>query len=258
MDIFNVSLGGLTIEMKSRFDYLKLFCHEYLCEDQKPDFSVSATDEKIDELRESNPEMADCFLERDAIFAEIVSKLPYYNRMMLHGACITYNGKGYLFTAHSGTGKSTHISLWKRYLGDSVGIVNGDKPIFEMRPNGTIHAYDTPWCGKEGWNEFKSADVAGICFLQQGAENKIRPVDPEEAISLMLQQMFHPYETESTLLMLEFLSRMLEKLPMYLLECDMSEKAVKTSFEALTGEKYHKAERETTLDEINRLWRMPK
>ncbi|MCD7771301.1 MAG: hypothetical protein LUH23_04370 [Oscillospiraceae bacterium] len=257
MDVFSVRLADLTVEIKSRFDYLRWFCRDYLTDSRTPDFSVYAEDSRLDELREYSPDMRDEFLERDAIYSAIASKLPYYDRVALHGACITYKDKAYLFTAASGTGKSTHIGLWKRYLGDDVGIVNGDKPIFHVKPDGTIRAYDTPWCGKEGWNQMKNADMAGICFVRRGEENTIRPVDPGDAISLMLRQMFHPYEEEATGLMLDLFDEILSRLPLYLLECDISEEAVKTSFEALTGEKYHRSDKETTSEEINKQWRMP-
>ncbi|MCD7822995.1 MAG: hypothetical protein LUG86_03100 [Oscillospiraceae bacterium] len=262
MDTFNVEFSGLTIEIKTRYEYMRWFCRNYLSETKTPDFSIYAEDSKLAELREYNPEMRDEYLERDALYSVLSSKLPYYDRVIIHGACISYKGRGYLFTAASGTGKSTHISLWKRYLGDDVGIVNGDKPIFHIKPDGSITAYDTPWCGKESWNRKHSAEMAGICFIrrleEEGGENRIRPVDPDEAIALMLRQMFHPYYEEATGLMLELFGEIISRLPMYLLECDISEEAVRTSFEALTGEKYHRSEKETTIEEINRLWRMPK
>ena len=256
MDIFNIKLSDLTIEVRSRFDYCRHFCCDYLTDKDIPDFSVYAEDDRLDELRTYSPEMPDEYLERDAIYSAIASKLPYHDRVALHGACISYKDKAYLFTAASGTGKSTHIGLWKRYLGDDVGIINGDKPIFHVRDDGSIRAYDTPWCGKEGWNQMKSANMAGICFLKRGEKNKIRPMEPDEAISLMLRQMFHPYEEESTGLMLGLFDEILSRLPLWLLECDISEEAVKLSFEALTGEKYVRSDKETSYEEINKMWRM--
>ncbi len=256
MDVFNIELAGLTIEVNSRFDYCRRFCHDYLTDNKTPDFSVYAEDKLIDELRSYTLDIRDEFLERDAIYSAIASKLPHHNRVALHGACISYRDKAYLFTAASGTGKSTHVGLWKRYLGEDVGIINGDKPIFHVKDDGSVRAYDTPWCGKEGWNRKQSADMAGICFLRRGEKNRIRPIEPDEAVSLMLRQMFHPYEEEATELMLGLFDEILSRLPMYLLECDISEEAVKLSFEALTGEKYIRSEKETSYEEINKLWRM--
>ncbi|MCD8049616.1 MAG: hypothetical protein LUG52_08480 [Clostridia bacterium] len=258
MDTFNIELAGLPIEIKSRYDYCRRFCRDYLT-DNKPVFSVCADDERLAELREYSPDMRDEFLERDAIYSVLASKLPFYNRVVLHGACISHKGKGILFTAASGTGKSTHIGLWKRYIGADVDIVNGDKPIFHIEDD-KITAYDTPWCGKEGWNRKHSAPMGAICFLRRTEDgaNHIRKIDPEEAISLMLRQMFHPYEPDATELMLDLFDKMLESLPMYLLACDISEDAVRCSFEALTGETYISRGIQTAPDEINKIWRMPR
>lgn len=262
MDVFNIELAEMPMEIKSRYNYCRWFCRDYLT-DRAPVFSVYAEDNRMAELREYSPDMRDEFLERDCIYSAIASNLPYYNRVTLHGACISYRGKGYLFTAASGTGKSTHIGLWKQYIGAEVDIVNGDKPIFHIEAEGThtkITAYDTPWCGKEGWNRKHSAEMAAICFIRrtEDGKNHIRMVDPDEAISLMLRQMFHPYEPEATGLMLELFSKMIESLPLYLLECDISEEAVACSFEALTGEKYSGRGILTAPEEIDQLWRMPR
>ncbi|MCD8119421.1 MAG: hypothetical protein LUE29_08090 [Lachnospiraceae bacterium] len=261
MDTFCIELAGVPIEIKSRYNYCRWFCRNYLT-DSQPLFDVYAGDDRMAELKEYSPDMRDEFLERDAIYSAIASKLPYYNRVTLHGACISYKGQGILFTAASGTGKSTHIGLWKRYLGEDVDIVNGDKPIFQVEDrNGEIGitAWDTPWCGKEGWNRKHSAPMRAICFIRrtEDGENHIRKVDPDESISLMLRQMFHPYEPEATGLMLELFDQIIETLPMYLLECDISEDAVRCSFEALTGEKYVSGGSWYTPEDINTLWRMP-
>ncbi|MCD8153915.1 MAG: hypothetical protein LUF78_04385, partial [Clostridiales bacterium] len=252
-DIFTIELAGVPIEVKSRYNYCRWFCRDYLT-DKEPVISVYAEDDRLAEMKEYSPEMRDEFLERDGIYSAIASRLPFYNRVALHGACIAYKGKGILFTAASGTGKSTHICLWKQYIGADVNIVNGDKPIFHIKEN-SITAYDTPWCGKEGWNRKYNAKMDAICFLRRTEDgvNRIREVDPDEGVSLMLRQMFHPYEPESTGLMLELFDRMLTSLPMYLLECDMSEDAVKCSFETLTGEKYRRFGSRISVDEVNKL-----
>ncbi|MCC8029586.1 MAG: hypothetical protein LIO75_07315 [Lachnospiraceae bacterium] len=257
MDVFNIELAGVPMEIRSRYRYCRWFCRGYLT-DRAPVFSVYAEDDRLAEFREYAPDMRDEFLERDVIYSAIASKLPHYNRVTLHGACISYKGKGYLFTAASGTGKSTHIGLWRQYIGTAVDIVNGDKPIFHIE-NGSITAWDTPWCGKEGWNRKHSARMAAICFIRrtEDGKNRIRGVEPDEAISLMLRQMFHPYEPEATGLMLDLFGRMIESLPLYLLECDISEDAVRCSFEALTGEKYTSPGIMATPEEINQFWHMP-
>ena len=62
MDAFSVRLADLTVEIKSRFDYLRWFCRDYLTDSRTPDFSVYAEDSRLDELREYSPDMRDEFL----------------------------------------------------------------------------------------------------------------------------------------------------------------------------------------------------
>ncbi|MCD7845206.1 MAG: hypothetical protein LUG57_05020 [Oscillospiraceae bacterium] len=260
MDVFSIELAGVPMEIRSRYNYCRWFCRDYLT-DRPPVFSVYAEDDRIAELKEFSPELRDEFLERDAIYSAIASRLSALNRVTLHGACISYRGRGYLFAAASGTGKSTHIGLWKQYVGEGVDIVNGDKPIFHVQEGDgqtKITAYDTPWCGKEGWNRKHSAQMGAICFISRSEDGKnhIRPVEPEEAVSLLLRHMFHPYEPEATGRMLELLDKIIETLPLYDLRCDMSEDAVRCSFEALTGERYVSRGIQTTRSEIQKLWRM--
>jgi len=261
MDVFTVELSGIPIEIQSRYHYCRWYCRSFFT-DRYPLFSVFADENRLNDLRERCPDMREELLERDAIYSVIASRLPSFNRAVLHGACISYHDKGYLFAAASGTGKTTHIRLWRQFVGAGVDIVNGDKPIChiegEKKNQAEITAYGTPWCGKEGWGRRRSTPVAAVCFLRRAEEgNRIRRVSPADAVPLMLRQMFHPYEPEATGLMLDLLDQMIATLPMYLLECDISEEAVKCSFEALTGEAYTGNGIQTTAEEIDRLWRMP-
>ena len=55
--------------------------------------------------------------------------LPLHDAFVLHSATFDVDGVGVVFAAHSGTGKTTHMLLWQKLLGDKMTIVNGDKPI---------------------------------------------------------------------------------------------------------------------------------
>lgn len=65
----------------------------------------------------------------------------------MHGAVVAWKDQGYLFTAPSGTGKSTHLALWKKYLGDQAEVINGDKPFLKVMED-EVWVYGTPWAGK--------------------------------------------------------------------------------------------------------------
>ncbi len=235
---FCMSLASLTVSVSCRYEHVKNMCSAYIIPDvSEPDISASCTDAEIAAeialLEGTSPQNAE-FL---CIYRSIARVLPSFNRAVFHGAAITYLSNGFLFTAPSGTGKSTHIKLWRKYLGDSVKIVNGDKPIIAADKNG-VTVYGTPWAGKENWQRNTSAPLKGICVLKQGTDNKIRPLSKEESVSAFMRQIYLPDFENALADTLSVLDAIIRNVPVFELSCDISENAVIASFEALTGDKY--------------------
>ncbi len=233
---FQINFANLNIEVTCNYGFTMKFCEDYLSEGEA-DFSVLVTERDIDEeisVSEFNPSRG--YAESICVYREIAKKLPFFDKVVFHGAVISYGGRGYLFTAPSGTGKTTHISLWQKYL-DGVDIVNGDKPILSLE-NGYVTAYATPYAGKEGYQNHGEIMLSGICIIHRGEENRIRRVEAGEVVTELLHQIYLPREAETVGKTLDFLDTLLKCVPVYILECDMSEEAVKTSFEAMTGERY--------------------
>ena len=91
------------------------------------------------------------------------------------------DGFGYLFTAKSGTGKSTHARLCREIFGDGAVMVNDDKPLLRITKDGVI-AYGTPWDGKHRLSTNTSVPLKGICILERATENHIIRLDTKEQI----------------------------------------------------------------------------
>lgn len=233
-----VSLAGMTAEINYIRRRIPRFFSDYLIEKPETvDVVATATPEGVAAELAAEPTAGAFNAETACIFRCIAERSPFFGSFLFHCAAISYEGEGYLFGALSGTGKSTHISLWRQYLGDKVEIVNGDKPLLRM--NGEApEVCSTPWAGKEGWQNHSIVPLRGICLLCRGDENKIERVDPKEYMRLIIQQVYLPRDKEALFLTLGLLDQILQKVPLYLLHCDISEKAVKTSFEALTGKPY--------------------
>lgn len=235
---FIVGLADEYIEINSVYDELKNFFKDYLVNDVTPDFSVSLSKEDILAEQEATSEnqFSPAYLETLALLRKLAEILPSHNRILMHGASISYNEHAYLFTAPSGTGKSTHIRLWKKYLGDDVKIVNGDKPFISLENEPMI--YGSPWAGKENWHRNCKKPLKGICFVQRGTTNSIRRIEASDCLSLLFKQVYLPADTLAAGLTLELVDMLIKKVPLYVLTCDMSEDAVRCSFEALTGLSY--------------------
>ena len=236
-----VKLSSLPMALHSEREFTADFCRDYLTDDA-PLFEVETTKEAVEkETHDADEPTTYEYAEALCLYREIAERLPLYDRAVFHGAAIEYGGKAYLFTAPSGTGKTTHISLWRKYLGRDVKIINGDKPILRKTEDG-ITVWGTPFAGKEGWQRNVSASLAGICFLAQGKDNTVTKCGGGLFIRL-LEQTFRPYGKEA-MQHTASLVQALCGLPCYELSCDISESAVKASFEALTGENYEEKKNE--------------
>ena len=235
---FIVKLANKNIEINHVHSELIDFFKDYLISDVSPDFSVSLSEDDIRSEQENSEEVgfSDAYLETLATLRKLAERFPAYGRILMHGASITYHDRAYLFTAPSGTGKSTHIRLWKKFLGDEVKIVNGDKPFISLEDVPLI--YGSPWAGKENWHRNCNAPLAGICFVQRGTENSICRIDASQCLPLLFKQVYLPSDPHAAGLTLELLDILLKKVPLYLLTCDISEDAVKCSFEMMTGLPY--------------------
>lgn len=241
MESFLLLLAGVNIQVTCLFPESRAFCQDYLCHEdaKKPYMEICVGKEQLMAERAISPEYGDTYLETLCIYREIAERLPTYGRAVFHGAVIQFQGKAYFFSAPSGTGKSTHIALWRKYLGEHVGIVNGDKPI--LADDGSrILAYGTPWAGKEGWQSNCCAPLQGGCFLKQAKRNRMVRLEPNECAELLMRQLYLPSSPQAAVRTLELADEITKKIPLWVLECDMSKEAVGLSFEAMTGLDYEK------------------
>lgn len=173
-----------------------------------------------------------CFNEAGAQFFTCLFD---YNGMMLHSAAIGWKGRAYLFSAPSGTGKSTHTQMWQQLYGeDSVVSINDDRPALRL-VDGRWYAYGAPWSGKANINTNVKFPVGGICFLQQGPENKIRRATALEAISYLTGQTIHKCMDERLAkILLQNLDSLIKNIPMFVLECTPTVEAAKLSSETMS------------------------
>ncbi len=233
-------IAGLKVLMTAHYDMLEQRSSKYLADfDGEPDFVIEAPEDKMEKLRRESPVLNDAQREYIVTAAHFYNYLLEYDGFLLHSSAISYDGKAYLFSADCGTGKSTHTRLWCEYLGDAVTKINDDKPAVRLI-DGVFCAIGTPWSGKTAENENVIVPVGGVVLLERGLVNKIEPAETRRAVMSLLRQTFFPPKRENTDRMADLLDKFIRSVPVYRLECDMSEDAVKTSYEALTGKKYEK------------------
>ena len=201
MGNFTLQIAGRVAAVTCLFDSTPHHFSRYLT-DRAPDFSVTVSEadlrfeqEELDrEAREEGFRLrvfTDPFLERAAIQRQFAEYLLAHGTLLLHGSTVAVDGKAYLFAARSGTGKSTHTRLWCRQFGSRALMVNDDKPFLEITGSGVL-AHGSPWSGKHGLDTNISLPLAGICLLERGPENSIRPASAEEMIGVLFHESCPP------------------------------------------------------------------
>ena len=237
--MFSIRIAELNIGINNNYEYVERFCRGYIIGQDEPlDFSVHISEDEIDaELAVAKITASRGYAECICVYRAICDKvLREYDGLLFHSAVIEKDGKGYAFSAKSGTGKSTHISLWKKAFGDTVNIVNGDKPIVR-HIGGRFLAFGTPWCGKEGYGSNTFVPLSAICFVERSKDNRITPLTAQEAVSRVFTQILFPSDIEFFDKTVAFLDKMLGSVPCYLLGCNMDIEAAHVAYNGINQSK---------------------
>lgn len=207
-------------------------CEEYLTKKiNKPDIVINDSLYRKNLYLSSETEESIAYMESAAQF---LTMLTNYNGMYLHSSAIELDGKAYLFSGPCGMGKSTHTRLWQQTFGSAAQVFNDDKPALR-RLNGIWYAYGTPWCGKDGINQNKKVPVAGICFLKQAPENRIRRLSSQEAMQKIMAQTMWKFRSAVYLdKVLNLVDKLVREIPVYELENRPEREAAQLSYEIMS------------------------
>ena len=236
-------LAGKTITIHTEFSDVHTLCKDYQT-DSTADFVVSTAQADIDYEREKSARedeaegipirpFSDAYLETLAVYRKIAEKMPDYDTSLFHGSCVSVDGAAYLFTAKSGTGKSTHTRLWRELLGDRAVMVNDDKPLIRVNEDGSAVAYGTPWDGKHRLSSNISVLLRAICILERSTDNSIREITKAEALPMLIQQAYRPADPVALAKTLALIDRLNVRL--YRLSCNMDISAATLSYETMKG-----------------------
>lgn len=225
-----LKLADLIIEVKSRYRFTYDMCADYLYDgEEEPVFSTFATDEQIEEERKISPGFSDAVLENTCIYRNICTEILEYNAVLIHSAAISVDNEAYLFSANSGTGKTTHMNLWLDKFGERAIVINGDKPIVRMIDD-KPYVFGTPWCGKEGYNKNVRVPLKAFYILQRAEKNNIRSADSKEALIFILSQTSRPKKNNLYNLTLSNIGSVIDSVPVYVLGCNMEPEACEIAY----------------------------
>jgi hypothetical protein len=267
MESFVRKLAGQYFEICPVCDYIREYCKDYIVtigcrktssnsgryekRDNRSDntnqeagyFRIAISQSDIDFEREKSERedikegipirhFSDAYLETLAVYRKIADYLLSCDTLLFHGSVIAVDGEGYLFTAKSGTGKSTHTRLWREYFGERAVMVNDDKPLLHITDSG-VTAYGTPWDGKHRLSSNIAVPLKGICILTRDIKNHIEQADPHAAYPMIVQQTNRPLTADGMKQTLFLIDRMLNVVPVYHLGCNMEPEAAKVAYEGM-------------------------
>lgn len=235
-------IADRVIRIVSFYERVQKDCADYRWEGE-PDLEVVMTREDLDTEREKSRRTdlfegreviawPEDYMETLAVYRKISEWMPFHETFLFHGSTIAVDGEAYLFTAKSGTGKSTHTRLWREMLGERAVMVNDDKPLIRVTEAGTV-IYGTPWNGKHRLGGNISAPLKAICILERAKENSIREITWAEAYPMLLQQSYRPKDRAALEAVLGLIGKL--KVKYYRLGCNMDPEAAEVSFRGMGG-----------------------
>ena len=271
MKNFTICLAGQYFTICPVCDYIREYCKDYIVADdavhgigdsatgretgnvtrcatngalETPSrFYIANTQSDIDFEREKSARedikegipirhFSDAYLETLAVYRKIADHLLSRDTLLFHGSVIAVDGIGYLFTAKSGTGKSTHTRLWREYFGERAVMVNDDKPLLHITDSG-VTAYGTPWDGKHRLSTNTAVPLKGICILTRDTTNHIEQAEPNAVYPMIVQQTNRSLTADGMKQTLSLIDRMLNVVPVYRLGCNMDIEAARVAYEGM-------------------------
>ena len=222
-------IAGLTVAMDvTGRTFAQAAPYACLCQPQ-PDVRICCDPEQFIKV---NPHLTDrdaaMYLATGATFARALLN---HQGFQFHASAVALDGQGYLFTAPCGTGKSTHAEKWCRLFG--AQCINDDKPALRRLEEGWM-VWGTPWSGKHDLSSPIGVPLAGIACLRQSSENRIRRMSAQEALPYILSQCIRQLTLQQSDVQLQLVDRLLQEVPVWLLECNIDDEAATVSLQAMT------------------------
>ncbi len=245
MKIQSYKIADTVFAIDSLFEEVHELCKDYVSE-EPIEFTIKTDIADIDferqrsaqtDVKEGHPirDFPDSYLETLSVYRHLCERLIDKGILLFHGSVIAVDGVAYLFTAKSGTGKSTHTRLWREHFGERAVMINDDKPLLKITDSG-VTVYGTPYDGKHRISTNTSAPLKAICMLYRGEENQIRQVTKSEAYPMLLQQTHRPMNGAKMQAVFTLLDKMCEHLKIYHLDCNMAPDAAIIAYQGMNTE----------------------
>lgn len=156
------------------------------------------------------------------------------NIILLHSSYIKYKNNAILFSAPSGTGKSTQANLWNKY--ENAEIINGDKTAIQ-KVNGIWYAYGLPYAGSSDIFKNISTPISAIVVLRKGSKNKVEKLTLKEAFKhIYSETIINIWDEQFVNMVVDMILDIIDNIPVYLLSCLPNQDAVELLKSKIEGD----------------------
>ena len=232
MVTFRIKIANKVLEINAFNESTKRYCGRFLSEEE-PNYVVSMSEEDL-KNESSNSVDGKVYVNEEisALYRKIADLFVEENIIVFHGSSFMVNGSGFLITARSGVGKSTHAKLLSDLIGEDFKYINDDKPLLLV--NDSVTVYSSPWNGKERRGNNISAPLKAIMFLGRSEEPNFRKiVNKEEIYIKLLSQTYLPKEKASREKALKIVDKLLRNVNFYEINVNQNEESAKMTYERI-------------------------
>ncbi len=231
------SIADILVGYDAKYDMLRSRSMPYLCDGaQSAQFSIRVDQTELEKSLPDYPLLDIQTLEYMRVGSLFYTVLLDNGGFLLHASAVVADSVAYCFSAPSGTGKSTHTSLWLEAFADKGAyIINDDKPAIKL-VDGKPLVYGTPFSGKYDINVNTSVPLKAICFIERSEVNSIRKITPFKAATMILDQTIRPDDEARMDKLFEKIEAVVTQVPSYILSCNISREAAILAYNEMSGE----------------------
>ena len=212
---FKIKIVDTVLEINAFNESTKRYCEDFLSNEDSKHVITTTEEDLLNEKRVNEDGKVYASEEISALYRKIADLFIEQGVIVFHGSSFKVNDYGFIVTARSGVGKSTHVKLLKEYLGNEFEYINDDKPLLEVKDN-EITLYSSPWNGKERRGNNIHAPLKSVIFLNRGITNTYRKLDNKEEIYFkLLSQVYLPKEKSKREKALKIIDILLKRINFY-------------------------------------------
>ena len=229
---FKIKIANIVLLINAFNETTKRYCKDFLC-DEECDYEITMCEQDLkNEVLEGNNGHVYVNEEISALYRKIADLFVERSIIVFHGSSFKVKNNGFIVTARSGVGKSTHVNLLERYIGDDFKYINDDKPLVKV--NDDIIIYSSPWNGKERRGSNTKAPLKAVFFLNRSLDNTYKPIINKEEIYIrLLSQIYLPRDKDKREKALKIVDALLKKINFYEINVNKELESAKMTYEEI-------------------------